>query len=108
MTEKRTFAMVDGSHYRGNYKSTTPSGAARKAASRLFKESPRAKTIKVAIAEITRGSKVFNEFTHAKEHKVFDYKATKVLLAKPRVVTMKDGTKYVQKHEIKVKAVDRC
>lgn len=84
----------------GRYKSDSPSGAAKKAASILFRKASKSqkyksvKKIKLCIRETTSGS----------EKKTFEYFATRVKLAKP-VVRELNGVQIVNKYKVSVKAI---
>lgn len=86
---------VDG----GRYKSTTPSGAAKKAASRLFKKakgSAKYKTIRkltFCMREITQGS----------DKEKYHYKANRVKLTKPLEREI-GGVKIVNNFKIVIEA----
>lgn len=75
----------------GRYKSKTPSGAAKKAASRIFKSTNK-KTITLTIRETTQGS----------DKNLYKYEAKRVKLAKPVIIKIKGNEiKYEYKTEVK-------
>jgi len=75
----------------GRYKSKTPSGAAKKAASRIFKSTNK-KSITLTIRETTQGS----------DKKLYKYEAKRVKLAKPVIIKIKGNEiKYEYKTEVK-------
>jgi len=95
--QKRSFT-VYGSNVNfkgGRYISLTPSSAAKKAASRIFREYPRKSVVVLTLRETTSGS----------NHDNFSYKATKVNLKEPVVVTI--GSKKIEyTFKIEIKAVE--
>jgi len=84
----------------GRYKSSSPSSAAKKAASMLFRKAAKmpkhksCKKITFCLRESTTGS----------DKKMFDYSATRVKLVKP-IVRIINGVEIVNKFKITVKAV---
>lgn len=84
----------------GRYKSSSPSSAAKKAASMLFRKAAKmpkhksCKKITFCLRESTSGS----------DKKMFDYSATRVKLVKP-IVRVINGVEIVNKFKITVKAV---
>jgi hypothetical protein len=84
----------------GRYKSSSPSSAAKKAASMLFRRAAKmpkhksCKKITFCLRESTSGS----------DKKMFDYSATRVKLVKP-IVRVINGVEIVNKFKITVKAV---
>ena len=75
----------------GRYKSKTPSGAAKKAASRIFKSTNK-KIITLTIRETTQGS----------DKKLYKYEAKRIKLAKPIIIKIKGNEiKYEYKTEVK-------
>lgn len=81
----------------GRYKSSSPSGAAKKAARMLFRKcKKKVKKIRFVIRETTSGS----------GKKTFEYTATRTKLAKP-VVRVLDGVKVVNQFKYSVKPCAR-
>jgi hypothetical protein len=84
----------------GRYKSSSPSSAAKKAASMLFRRAAKmpkqksCKKITFCLRESTSGS----------DKKMFDYSATRVKLVKP-IVRVINGVEIVNKFKITVKAL---
>ena len=66
----------------GRYNSKTPGGAAKKAATRLFKNTNK-KVIKFTIRQTTQGS----------DKKLYKYEAKRIKLDKPVVITIKGNEK---------------
>jgi hypothetical protein len=99
MPNKRTYTIESSSTKvkGGRFKSTSPSGAAKKAASKLFrkamKKNKSLKKLTFCIRETTSGSD--------KNH--FEYTATRVKLAKPLVRTI-NGVQIVNRYKINLKA----
>lgn len=87
MEDKRSFTVVSGAQAGGRFISSTPRGAAAKAARRTG-----AKTVK--IQETTRGS----------SGKVFEYKVTKV---RDPITVNKGGQEITFTHKTVVKAIRR-
>lgn len=92
-TDKRSFTVVGSNtkHEGGRYISTSPYGAAKKAATQQFKKAKKGTTeVKLLLKESTNGS----------DHKTFFYKATRTKLATPteRVVKFK-GVETVIRNE---------
>lgn len=79
----------------GRYISKTPSSAAKKAARRLFKKSPRSRELTVYIRKTTRGSK----------REIYRYKAVLEVLKTPLVVN-KEGTQIQVKNKVSVVSED--
>jgi len=79
----------------GRYISKTPSSAAKKAARRLFKKSPRARELTVYIRKTTRGSK----------REIYRYKAVLEVLKNPLIVN-KEGTQIQVKNKVTVVSED--
>ena len=101
MRDKRTFT-VDSSNVQecgGRYTSKSPSAAAKKAASQLFKKA--AKTKHKSKKQITFDLK---ETTSGSDKKIMKYVAKRVKLATPKVVEVM-GTKITYNYKIEVKAV---
>ena len=88
-TAKRTFTRVAPRQTQvGRYKSTTPSGAAKKIARRLFSESPDKTHVQFKVREITRGS----------DNKEYTYHAQKKKLKKPVTVAIAGGAKVTYRY----------
>ena len=89
VSTKRTFTRVALREKQvGRYKSTTPSGAAKKIARRLFSESPDKTHVQFKVREITRGS----------EKKEYTYHAQKKKLKKPVTVAIAGGAKVTYRY----------
>jgi hypothetical protein len=74
-------------------KSTTPSGAALKAARRLFKLNRKANSLSITLKEVGKNGK----------EKVFKYTVTRTKLDTPKVFT-RGGITFTEYEELKVKA----
>jgi hypothetical protein len=75
----------------GRYNSKTPGGAAKKAATRLFRTTNK-KSLKFTIRQTTQGS----------DKKLYKYEAKRVKLAKPVIIKIKGNEiKYEYKTEVK-------
>ena len=98
MEEQKPGFTVYGSNVNfkgGRYISLTPSSAAKKAASRIFREYPRKSVVVLTLRETTAKS----------NHDNFSYKATKVNLKEPVVITI--GSKKIEyTFKIEIKAVE--
>lgn len=80
--------------FEGEVKSTSPSGAALKAARKLFKLNKKKKTLTITLKEVTKDAK----------EKVFKYTVSRVKLDTPKVFT-RGGITFTEYEELKVKAV---
>jgi urease gamma subunit len=98
--DRRSFTAVWGTEEAGRYMSTTPAGAARKAASRYFKlnESEAGAEVDVAVRETTRCSRSYD--------KVWEYSAVREAID-PTKITLGD-TKVQFKFKTVVRAVRRA
>ena len=95
--KKRSFTVYgsDVNFKGGRYMSLNPGSAAKKAASRIFRDHSKKSVIVLTLRETTSGSK----------HDHYSYRATKVLLDKPFVA--KIGNKEIEyKFKIEVKAIE--
>jgi hypothetical protein len=98
MEEQQRSFTVYGSNVNfkgGRYISLMPSSAAKKAASRIFREYPKKSVVVLTLRETTAGS----------NHDNYSYKATKVNLKKP-VVVMIGSKKIEYTFKIDIKAVE--
>lgn len=94
--DRRSFTVMSNDHKianGGTYISSTPLGAAKKAARQLFAKSSRSRKIHFVLREMTRGS----------AKKTYKYVATKKKLDKP-VEVVRGGVKVVVKFEYDIKA----
>ena len=92
----RTFTILNSCIHKegGKYKSTSPNGAAKKAASKLFKiakADPKYKTIR-------RITFTLRETTKGDNKELFEYKASRVKLPKP-IVRIINGKEIVNKYK---------
>lgn len=96
MTKTYTVESSSVNETGGRYKSSSPSAAARKAATKLFKKASKGTQSKVTfcLRETTVGSK----------KKEYHYVATRVKLAKP-LVRVINGKEIVNRYKTEVKAV---
>jgi len=90
----RSFALLHNDIQKGRYLSDSPASAAKKA----FNEHLRKKKSLSKSKKVTKTINIV-ETTQGSSHKQYSYKVTRVLLKKPKVVVLKNGTEIVYKYQ---------